>query len=85
MHRDVFVTADMLQRDGLRADVRFAQGTIEVTLEEHQKAFPTTDAEKAADWLAACAVINYPDSAVAQLWFMLASLAGGAIPFGSRT
>jgi|1185.fasta_scaffold647085_2 hypothetical protein len=84
MNRDVFVTVDMLQRDGLRADVRFAKGSIEVSLAEHRSTFPTTDSQKAADWLAACAVINYPESAVAQLWFMLAQVAGGAIPFGSR-
>jgi hypothetical protein len=84
MRRDVFVTVGMLQRDGLNADVRFAQGSIEMRLEEHRATFPVTDGEKAADWVAACAVINYPECAMAQLWFLLASVAGGAIPFGSR-
>ena len=42
------------------------------------------EADKAADWLARCAVINYPESEFAQLWLMLATVSGGAIPFGSR-
>ena len=40
--------------------------------------------DQAADWLARCAVINYPESEFAQLWLMLATVSGGAIPFGSR-
>jgi|1186.fasta_scaffold706157_2 hypothetical protein len=84
MQRNAFITAAMLQRDGFGVDVRFVDGSIEVRLEGERATFPAGEAEKAADWLAACAVMNYPESAMARLWVMLAAVAGGAIPFGSR-
>ena len=84
MRRDLFITATMLQQAGLTADVRLAHGSIEVRLGEHRATFPPTGADQAANWLAACTVMNYPESDLAKLWLMLATLAGGAIPFGSR-
>jgi len=84
VRRDVFVTAAMLQRGGLRAGVQLVQGSIDVRLEEHRATFPASNAGEAADWLVACAVINYPESDFAKLWSMLATAAGGAIRFGSR-
>ena len=84
MRRNLFITATMLQRGGLLPDVRLGQDTIEVRLNEHHATFPPAHVEQAADWLAACAVINYPESDFAKLWQMLATVAGGAIPFGSR-
>ena len=84
MRRDLFVTTAMLQRGGLSADVRLSDGALDVRLEEHRATFPATSAAMAADWLAACAVINYPESDFAKLWAMLAAVAGGVIPFGSR-
>jgi hypothetical protein len=84
MRRNLFITAAMLQRGGFTPDVRLAQEAIEVRLNEHRATFPASHANQAADWLAACAVINYPDSDFAKLWQMLATVAGGAIPFGSR-
>ena len=84
MRRDLFVTAAMLQGAGLQAGIRMVEGSIEVRLEEHRAIFSPSNADKAADWLAACAVIRYPESDLAKLWSMLATLAGGAIPFGSR-
>ena len=84
MRRDLFVTATMLQGGGLPAGIRIVQGSIEVRLGEHSATFLPSNADKAADWLAACAVIRYPESDLAKLWSMLATLAGGAIPFGSR-
>lgn len=84
MRRNLFVTAVTLQKGGLAPDVRLGQGSIEVRLGEHRAVFPAADTDQAADWLAACAVINYPESDFAKLWLMLATVAGGAIPFGSR-
>lgn len=84
MRRNVFVTVDMLQAGGLAADVRFTRGLIEVQIDKHSARFPAAEAKKAADWLVACAVMNYPDSELSKLWRMLATAAGGAIPFGSR-
>ena len=84
MRRNLFITAAMLQRGGLTPDVRLAKDLIEVRLNEHRATFPPAHADEAADWLAACAVINYPESDFAKLWQMLATVAGGVIPFGSR-
>ena len=84
MRRDLFTTLEMLQRDGLNADVRLANGLIEVRLDEHRATFPIKKANKAADWLAAAAVMNHPESGFSRLWLALAKIAGGAIPFGSR-
>ena len=84
MRRDLFVTAAMLRHGGLRPNVRLVGGSIEVRLGEHRATFPAGNAGDAADWLAACAVINYPESELAKLWAMLATAAGGAIPFRTR-
>lgn len=83
MRRDLFVTAAMLEAAGLYVDVRLVQGMIEVTLEKHRAEFPATKADEAASWLATCVVMNHPESEMAKLWVMLATVAGGAIPFGS--
>lgn len=84
MRRNLFVTVEMLQAGGLAADVRFARGLIEVQIDNNRAAFPASQVDKAADWLVACAVMKYPDSELSKLWRMLATAAGGAIPFGSR-
>ena len=84
MRRNVFVTVEMLRAAGLNADVRSVYGLIEVRLDEHCATFPAANADKAADWLAACVVMNYPDSDLSKVWLMLAKVAGGAIPFASR-
>jgi len=84
MRRNLFVTVEMLQAGGLTADARFAHGLIEVRLGKHCAMFPASKADKAADWLAECALMNYPESDLSKLWLMLARAAGGAIPFGSR-
>jgi hypothetical protein len=84
MRRDLFVTVEMLRSSGLQAELAFAQGSIQVRLNEHRAVFAASQSAKAADWLAACAVMNYPDSELSKLWSMLARAAGGAIPFGSR-
>jgi len=74
----------MLRHGGLHPNVRLVEGSIEVRLEEHLATFSAANAGDAADWLAACAVIHYPDSELAKLWALLATLAGGAIPFRTR-
>jgi len=74
----------MLQAEGLDADVSFARGLVEVRVGKHRTSFASSQVDKAADWLVACAVMNYPDSDLSKLWRMLATAAGGAIPFGSR-
>ena len=84
MRRNLFVTVAMLQTGGLAADVSFAHGVIEVQVEKHRATFRASQVDKAADWLVACAVMNYPESDLSKLWRMLATAAGGAIPFGSR-
>jgi hypothetical protein len=84
MRRDLFVTLEMLQRDGLTADARLAHGLIEVRLDHHRAMFPASKAAKAADWLAETTVMNHPESEFSKLWLLLAKAAGGAIPFGSR-
>lgn len=83
MRRDLFVTATMLEKAGLRVDVRLVQGSIEVRLENQRATFPASKADDAANWLAACVVMNHPESEMAKLWVMLATVAGGAIPFGN--
>ena len=83
MRRDLFVTAAMLEKAGLRVEVRLAQGAIHVRLEEHRATFPPSKADDAANWLATCVVMNHPESEMAKLWVMLATVAGGAIPFGN--
>ena len=83
MRRDLFVTAAMLEAAGLDVDVRLEQGSIEVRLEKQRATFPATKADEAAAWLAACVVMNHPESEMAKLWVMLATVAGGAIPFGN--
>lgn len=84
MRRNLFVTVEMLQVGGLAADVRFAHGLIEVRLAEHRRVFPALNAGMAADWLAECALMNYPKSDFSKVWMTLATAAGGVIPFGSR-
>jgi hypothetical protein len=84
VQRNLFVTLKMLQAGGLEADVSFANGLIEVRVAKHSMKFAAAQVDKAADWLVACAVMNYPDSDMSKLWRMLATAAGGAIPFGSR-
>ena len=84
VRRDLFVTVEMLRRSGLQAGLSFAQGSIRVRLNEHQAVFGASQSARAADWLAACAIMHYPESELAKLWLMLAGAAGGAIPFGSR-
>jgi len=84
VRRNLFVTVKMLQAGGLAADVKFARGLIEVQVDQHRATFAASKPGKAADWLVACAVMNYPESDLSKLWRMLATAAGGAIPFGSR-
>lgn len=84
MRRQLFVTVEMLRADGLNAEARFAHGVIEARLGKHCATFPASKPKLAADWLAECTVRNYPESDFSKLWFMLAELAGGVIPFGSR-
>jgi len=84
VRRQLFVTVAMLQADGLDAEARSVHGLIEVHLGQHHATFPATQAQAAADWLAQCAVIHHPEAGFSKLWFMLADLAGGVIPFGSR-
>lgn len=84
MRRNLFVTVEMLQLADMAADVRFAHGLIEVRLAEHRATFPAAKVEKAADWLAECALMHYPKSDFSKLWVTLAKAAGGAVPFGSR-
>ena len=74
----------MLRQGGLSPNIRLVESSIEVRLEEHVATFPAANAGDAADWLAACAVIHYPESDLAKLWAMLATVAGGAIPFRTR-
>lgn len=83
MRRDLFVTAAMLEKAGLPVDVRLVQGSIEVSLGKHRATFPAAKADEGANWLAACVVMHHPESEMAKLWVMLATVAGGAIPFGS--
>ena len=84
MRRQLFVTVEMLQADGLNAHARFANGVIEARLDHHRATFPASKPKMAADWLAECALRNYPESAFSELWSLLAAAAGGVIPFGSR-
>jgi len=84
MRRDLFITVEMLRSSGLQAELGFERGSIHVRLNEHRAVFAASQSAKAADWLAACAVMHYPESELSKLWSMLARAAGGAIPFGSR-
>jgi hypothetical protein len=84
VRRQLFVTVEMLKADGIGAEARFTRGVIEARVGKHFATFPASKPKVAADWLAECVVRNYPDAAFSKLWFMLAELAGGVIPFGSR-
>lgn len=84
MRRDLGTTLGMLQLGGLDASARIADGLIEVYLGEHRAVFLAADPELAADWLAECAVMKYPDCDLSKVWMMLVQVAGGAIPFASR-
>jgi hypothetical protein len=84
VRRDLFVTLEMLRADGLDADVHMARNLLEVRLDGYRATFPASEAHVAADWLVKCAVTCHPESEFAKLWLMLATAAGGAIPFGSR-
>jgi hypothetical protein len=84
VRRDLFVTVDMLRRSGLQAELTFAEGSIRVRLNEHRAVFAASQSARAADWLAACTIMNYPESELSKLWLTLARAAGGVIPFGSR-
>jgi hypothetical protein len=83
MRRDLFLTAAMLQAAGLLVEVTLVHGAIEVRLEKHRATFAPTKALEAANWLATCAVMHHPESELAKVWVMLATVAGGAIPFGN--
>ena len=74
----------MLQLGGLNASAQIDKGLIEVRLGKHRAVFLAADGELAADWLAECTVMNYPDSDLSKVWLTLAQIAGGAIPFASR-
>lgn len=83
MRRELSVTLEMLRLGGLAASAEITHGVIEVRLGEHRAVFLAADTELAADWLAECAVMNYPECDLSKVWLMLASVAGGAIPFAS--
>lgn len=83
MRRELSVTLAMLQQGGLGARAEITNGLIEVHLDEHRAVFLAADSELAADWLAECAVMHYPECDLSKVWLMLASVAGGAIPFAS--
>ena len=80
----MFLTVEMLRLGGLDADVRSVYGLVEVRLDKRRATFSASEAHRAADWLAACVVMQYPESDLSKLWLMLARAAGGAIPFTSR-
>ncbi len=83
MRRDLSTTLEMLRLGGLNAGAQITNGLIEVRLGEHHAVFLAADAELAADWLAECAVMRYPECDLSKVWLMLVQVAGGAIPFAS--
>ena len=75
-NRDLFVTLDMLRAEGLNARLRASGGTIEVRLDDHAAVFRSpTDLHAAANWLAECALMHYPDSVLVKVWLFLAKAA----------
>jgi len=84
MRRNLPVTVQMLRVGGLLAYAAIAGDLIEVRLDGHCATFPASAGHRAADWLAQCAVKYHPESDFSKLWMMLATAAGGVIPFNSR-
>lgn len=75
----------MLQADGLDASTRVGEGVIEVSLEDHMAVFDIPKFDRAADWLAACALLHCPKSAFSTLWRLLARCAAGRIAYKDRS
>ncbi len=80
MDRDLFTTLRMLRADGLDAGARFDNGRLEVSLGKQVVVLETPDLRAAANWLAACAILNYPRSDFAKLWRVLARAAAAEVP-----
>ena len=76
MDRDLFVTLDMLRAEGLDARLRASGRTLEVCLGDHAAVFRSpAELHAAANWLAECALMNYPDSVLVKVWLFLAKVA----------
>ena len=75
-NRDLFITLDMLRAEGLDARLRASGQTLEVRLDDHAAVFRSpTELHAAANWLAECALMHYPDSVLVKLWLFLAKAA----------
>jgi hypothetical protein len=85
--RSLYVTVKMLQSAGIEAVVRFVDGKVHLSLANPRGArplvatFEKTEAARAANWLAACAVHFYPKSDLAKVWRVLAQAAASAEPY----
>ena len=76
MNRDLLVTCDMLRAEGLNASLRVSEGSVEVRLDDHAAVFQSPrDLRKAANWLAECALMHYPDSEFLKVWLFIAKVA----------
>lgn len=76
MDRDLFVTLDMLRAEGLDVRLRARGRTLEVRLDDHAAVFRSpAELHAAANWLAECALMNYPDSVLVKVWLFLAKAA----------
>jgi len=76
MNRHLLLTADMLRAEGLNTSLHFSEGSVEVRLDDHAAVFRSPrDLRKAANWLAECARMHYPESEFLKVWLFVAKIA----------
>ena len=86
MNRDLLVTFDMLRAEGLNASLHFSEGSVEVRLDDQAAVFQSPrDLRKAANWLAECALMHYPDSEFLKVWLFVAKVAAVMVAQNDQT
>jgi hypothetical protein len=77
--RSLFLTAHLLQNEGIRAEAEMAQGAVQVSIEDPRPngknctaVFSDQQMDEAADWLAARVRQLYPGSLLARIWQLVA-------------
>lgn len=80
MERDLLATVRTLRAGGLDAAAKLDDGLLEVRLGPYRRTFREPELRAAADWLAACARMNYPGSDFARLWRLLRRIAAQSVP-----
>jgi hypothetical protein len=78
--RSLFLTAHLLQNEGIRADAEMVQGHVRVSIDDPRPngktctaVFPDRQMDEAADWLVSRVKDLYPQSLLARIWQLLAN------------